>query len=372
MDHPQSAVFFFEEDACIPAHSKPLMLEAVLFCPILSWTSRQLLADGVQRFFVVSSPRFAEEARACFPESAEVIVSEQKKDLDAFLKTPDTVLVFTHAALPIPEAGPGFAYQAPGYELLDAWQTKMTNNVSGAEPVSGWLPILRRDLIAEVEPVLRERIVKRHIRNGVHIVDPAAVYIDPRVEIGGGVTILPGTILEGHTVIGDGCTVGPQTRIRDCTIGQDTEINASQLYESTVGNQVKIGPFSHIRPNSHIKDHVKLGDFVEVKNSTLGEGTHVAHLTYVGDSDVGRDVNFGCGCVTTNYDGFQKHRCTVGDHAFLGCNTNLIAPVTVGEGAYTAAGSTVTEDVPADALAVARARQKNIAGWAERNRKLKG
>ncbi len=372
MDCPRSAVFFFEEDASVPVNAKPLMLEAVLFCPILRWASNQLLADGVQRFFVVCGPRFSQEARACFPEDADVIVSEQQSDLHAFLNTPDPVLVLSRAALPLKEAGAGFAYQAAGYELQEAWQQKMTNNVSAAQLVPGWLPIFSAATIAELELMLRDRIVQAHIQSGVRILDPKSVYIDPRAAIGSGTMILPGTILQGETIIGQNCTIGPNALVRNCEIGDFSEVNASQVLESTVGQRTHIGPFAYVRPGSHIGSDIKVGDFVEVKNSTIGDGTKISHLTYVGDSDVGEHVNFGCGTVTTNYDGFQKHRCTIGDHAFIGCNTNLIAPVTLGEGAYTAAGSTITEDVPADALAVARARQRNVDGWAERNRKIHG
>ena len=154
--------------------------------------------------------------------------------------------------------------------------------------------------------------------------------------------------------------------IRDCTVGDETEVNASQLNESTVGAHTTVGPFAYVRPNSKIGDHVKVGDFVEIKNSVIGNGTKISHLTYVGDSDCGERINFGCGTVTTNYDGFKKFRCTIGDDAFIGCNTNLIAPVTVGNGSYIAAGSTITDEVPADSLAIARERQVNKPGWAEK------
>ena len=372
MDCPHSVVFFFEEDASIPANSRPLMLEAVLFCPILKWASNQLLADGVQRFFVVCGPRFAKEARACFPEDADVTISELQTDLNAFLNTPDPVLVLPRAALPLREAGPGFAYQAAGYELQEAWKQKMTNNVSAAELVPGWLPIFSTATIAELELMLRDRIVQAHIRSGVRILDPKTVYIDPRAAIGAGTMLLPGTLIQGETTIGQNCQIGPNALLRDCEIGDCSEVNASQLLESTVGQRTHVGPFAYVRPGSRIGSDVKVGDFVEVKNSTIGDHTKISHLTYVGDSDVGEHVNFGCGTVTTNYDGFAKHRCTIEDNAFIGCNTNLIAPVTLGAGAYTAAGSTVTEDVPADALAVARAKQRNVNGWAARNRKIHG
>ena len=372
MVRPQSAVFFFEEDSSIPEHSKPLMLEAVLFCPILQWMSDKLLADGVQRFFVVCGPRFAEAARACFPAEADVTVSEQHSELLAFLNSPDPVLVLPRAAMPMEEAGAGFAYAAPGYELQEVWKTKMTNAVSAAELVPGWLPVYGPDTIAELEGLLRQRIVKGHIRSGVRVLDPAAVYIDPRVTIGEGTVLLPGTILQGPCRIGRRCTLGPNALVNSCVLGDDVAVNASQVNESTLGDGCDVGPYAHIRPNYTVGAKCHVGAFVQLKNCVLGEGTKMSHLTYVGDADVGSGVNFGCGTVTTNYDGFKKHRCTIGDNAFIGCNTNLVAPVTVGEGAYIAAGATITRDVPPDALAVARARQENKEGWAARRRRMHG
>ena len=372
MVRPQSAVFFFEEDSSIPEHSKPLMLEAVLFCPILQWMSDKLLADGVQRFFVVCGPHFAEAARACFPAEADVTVSEQHSELLAFLNSPDPVLVLPQAAMPMEEAGAGFAYAAPGYELQEVWKTKMTNAVSAAELVPGWLPVYGPDTIAELEGLLRQRIVKGHIRSGVRVLDPAAVYIDPRVTIGEGTVLLPGTILQGPCRIGRRCTLGPNALVNSCVLGDDVAVNASQVNESTLGDGCDVGPYAHIRPNCTVGAKCHVGAFVQLKNCVLGEGTKMSHLTYVGDADVGSGVNFGCGTVTTNYDGFKKHRCTIGDNAFIGCNTNLVAPVTVGEGAYIAAGATITRDVPPDALAVARARQENKEGWAARRRRMHG
>ena len=260
MDHPQRAVFFLEEDSSIPVHSKPLMLEAVMFCPILKWMSDKLLADGVQRFFAVVSPRFAQEVRACFPEDADIIISEQHGELLDFLNTPDTVAVFTRPALPAEEAGPGFACQAAGYELQEVWREKMTNAISAAELLSGWLPVFNLETVAELEALFRDRIVQRHIRAGVRILDPTAVYIDPRVSIGRGTTLLPGTILRGKTAIGCGCTIGPNAMVRDCVVGDDTEINASQVNESTIGSRTHVGPFAYVRPGCSIGDDIKVGD----------------------------------------------------------------------------------------------------------------
>ena len=207
-------------------------------------------------------------------------------------------------------------------------------------------------------------IIGKHMENGVEFFTSHGIVIDPQVTIGKGTQILPGTILKGNTVIGENCVIGPNSMLTDCTVGDGVVFNASQGAESVVEDEAKIGPFTQLRPNSHIGRKVKIGDFVEVKNSTVGEGTSIAHLTYIGDSDVGRHVNFGCGVVTVNYDGASKNRTTIGDYAFIGCNTNLIAPVKVGNGAYTAAGSTVTKDVPDGDLAIARARQENKEGWA--------
>lgn len=212
----------------------------------------------------------------------------------------------------------------------------------------------------------RLEILEKHVAAGVEIPCFDGVMIDPQVKIGQGTTILPGTILRGETQIGENCTIGPNSLIENSTVGDGALLNSTQCYNSVVKGGVNIGPFVHIRPNSVVGESVHLGNFVEVKNSTIDTGTKVSHLTYVGDSDVGKKVNFGCGTVTVNYTGKAKFRTTIKDNAFIGCNTNLVAPVTVGEGAYTAAGSTITEDVPDDALGIARARQTNKLGWCKK------
>lgn len=209
----------------------------------------------------------------------------------------------------------------------------------------------------------RTEIIERLIANGVEIPCPDGVIIEDEIEIGKGTVIMPNTVIIGKTAIGSGCVIGPNSYICDSTVGDNTKLNNTQSYNSEIGSGVSAGPFVHIRPNCKIADNVHIGNFVEVKNSTVDEGSKLPHLLYVGDSDVGKDVNFGCGCVTVNYDGRNKSRTTVKDGAFIGCNTNLIAPVTVGENAFTAAGSTITEDVPDNALAVARARQSVKDEW---------
>lgn len=221
------------------------------------------------------------------------------------------------------------------------------------------------DLVTQVTV----RIIMKHIENGVQFMSLDGIVIAPDVTIGKGTRIQPCTQLRPGVVIGEGCDIGPNSVIENSTIGDRCVINATQIYQSVLDNNVKIGPFCHVRPNSHLCEGVKIGDFVEVKNSTVGKDTHASHLTYIGDSDVGERVNFGCGTVCVNYNGFIKNRCVIGDDAFIGCNTNLVAPVTIGDGGYTAAGSTITDDVPAGALAIARARQVVKPEWANEQRK---
>jgi bifunctional UDP-N-acetylglucosamine pyrophosphorylase/glucosamine-1-phosphate N-acetyltransferase len=204
---------------------------------------------------------------------------------------------------------------------------------------------------------------RRLAEGGVLMMDPGTVYVEPTVSVGAGTLLLPGTILRGNTAVGADCEIGPNTMIVNCIVGDGTVINSSQCNNSTIGSHTKIGPFAYIRPNCTIGDEVKLGDFVETKNSVIGDGTKISHLTYVGDADVGTDVNMGCGTVTVNYDGAHKFRTKVGNNVFVGCNTNLVAPVAVGDGAYIAAGSTITDEVPSETLAIARARQVVKSNW---------
>jgi UDP-N-acetylglucosamine diphosphorylase/glucosamine-1-phosphate N-acetyltransferase len=225
-----------------------------------------------------------------------------------------------------------------------------------------------RIALAEAERLMRERINRRHMANGVTIIDPAATYIGAEVEIGADSVIYPGTVLRGRTVIGEDCVIGPQADITDSAIGRGVTVRHSVLLESEVGDECAIGPYANLRPGSKLAAGCKIGDFVELKNASLGEGTKVSHLSYVGDAVVGRDVNIGCGAITVNYDGYNKSVTEIGDGAFIGSNVNLIAPVKIGNGAYVVAGSTITHDVKPNDMAIARERQVNKEGYAERLR----
>lgn len=253
------------------------------------------------------------------------------------------------------------------YNLVDtvSWLVKngFTVGTSFAAKPEIALGANDRNQLHELNHIARRKLIEKHLEAGVDIPSFESILIGPDVEIGMDTTILPGTILRGKVKIGKNCHIGPNTLIENSVIGDEVTLNTVQCYNSTVKKGANIGPFVHIRPNSVIGENVHLGNFVEVKNSNIDYGTKVSHLTYVGDSDVGKHVNFGCGTVTVNYNGKVKNRTRIMDNAFIGCNTNLIAPVTVGEGAYTAAGSTITEDVPDAALGIARARQVNKIGW---------
>lgn len=215
----------------------------------------------------------------------------------------------------------------------------------------------------ELNNFMKRKINLSHLDNGVEFIDIDNVYISPDSKIESGTKILPLTILKGKTKIGKNCVIGPNTVIENSEILDYTKINASQVYNSFVGESVKIGPFSHIRPNTNISNHVKIGDFVEVKNSKLGQKTSVAHLSYIGDSEIGARVNVGCGVVTVNYDGVHKNKTLVDDDCFIGCNVNLISPVHIKRNSYIAAGSTITDDVEENSLAIARSKQTNILDW---------
>ncbi len=214
---------------------------------------------------------------------------------------------------------------------------------------------------------LRIRRAESLIADGVEVEDIHALYIDDSVTVEPGAYLGPCVTLRGNTVIGKNARIGQNSRIEDSVIGEGASVESSVIINSRVGAGSGIGPFAYIRPGSVIGDNCRVGDFVEVKNSSLGDGTKASHLTYIGDADVGGNVNLGCGVVFVNYDGNNKYRSEVGENAFIGCNANLISPVRIGNGSYIAAGSTVTGDVPDDALCVARSRQKNIDGWAKKS-----
>ncbi|KMT57769.1 bifunctional N-acetylglucosamine-1-phosphate uridyltransferase/glucosamine-1-phosphate acetyltransferase [Listeria fleischmannii 1991] len=223
-----------------------------------------------------------------------------------------------------------------------------------------------RVALAEASRLMRNRINERLMREGVTLVDPNSTYIDVDVEIGQDTVIEANVTLRGNTKIGEDCLISSGCDFDNAVIGNRTIIRSSAIEDSKVGDDVQIGPFAHLRPESEIHNHVKIGNYVETKKAIVGENTKLPHFIYMGDAEIGKNVNVGCGSISVNYDGFNKSKTVIGDNVFVGCNSNLIAPINVADNAYIAAGSTLTDDVPEGALAVGRARQVNKEGYAKK------
>lgn len=380
-----------------------LMLENLLFDPAAAWLSAALERAGVERFLVVCHDDDRERAGECFPGGTEFVTDgaeDAAGQLTAFLAALEgNVAVFTRPVF-LDDQG---ARRLAGEEELPRGEDTGVYRVSAAalkEAVEGgedfvsavragshfgmktgrYEGVLPLDSSAPAWDSAQyfarhasiDRLRGELTAHPVRFMDVENAYIGPHVAVGSGTVILPGTILRGRTSVGRFCEVGPNTMIRDCIVGDRVTVNASQLSGSTVEEGVIIGPFAHVRPGCHVGKDVKVGDFVALKNSTVGQGAKISRLTYVGDCDVGERANLGCGTVTVNYDGTSKYRTVIGDGAFIGCNTNLVAPVKVGDGAYTAAGSTITDDVPADSLAIARSVQVVKKQWAAKRRRRSG
>lgn len=233
-----------------------------------------------------------------------------------------------------------------------------------AAPAAEVAGVNDRVQLAAAAGVLRRRHLHDLMRAGVSVVDPDHTYVDVDVTVGAESVLLPGTILEGTTSIGERATIGPSSHLTDCSVGDDAVVHSTRADGASIGEGVDVGPFAHLRPGTRIDDGARVGAFVQTKNATIGAGAKLPHLAYVGDAEVGAGANVACGVVTVNYDGREKHRTVIGEGAFIGCGTMLVAPVTIGQRAFIGAGSTITEDVPSEALAIARARQVTKEGRA--------
>jgi len=231
------------------------------------------------------------------------------------------------------------------------------------------LGINDRTQLAECAAIMRDRINHQHMLNGVTIIDPTTTWIDVDVKIEADVVIYPGTAITGKSTIKANAVIGPRTTLVSCTVAEGAKVVESNCTEASIGKEVKVGPFTYLRKGTVLANESKAGAFVEIKNSTVGKGSKVAHLSYVGDAKIGEESNIGAATVFVNYDGEKKHQTKIGDQVRIGSDTMLVAPVTVGDGAYTAAGSVINEDVPAGAIGIGRARQVNILGWVLKKRK---
>ncbi len=296
----------------------------------------------------------------------------------------------TAAELEIREVNAGtYAFSAASLEKALAGLSN--DNAQGEYYLPDVLPLIRRDglavlahkvedhsvnlgvndrvQLAKVNEVARQEILERHMRAGVTITDPAATWIDAEVELAPDVTLEPGTTLRGRTWVGSGSVIGPMTTLIDARVGERVTIPHSYLTECEIADGASIGPFAHLRPGARIGEGAKIGSFVEIKNSEIGAGAKVPHLSYIGDAEVGEGSNLGASTITANYDGFRKHRTKIGKNVHTGVDTTFVAPVEVGDEAYTGAGSVIAEDVPPGALGIERAEQENVEGYAEKKAK---
>ena len=378
----RAAVIFIPDDTGRTGLPQPLMMAEVCGSPLLAWTARALADGGVERLFLVCHEAYAAAAKAACPAGLTVTAAnnqEAAQAMAAFLEAggeDEQALVLTGPAVLLeqPAAGQsaGGVWSIASHTLrlgLEEQISVLDLLRSCAVPAAGAYAIATaEELFRCQKDVVRARLMAL-ARSGVQVWDFDNCIVGPQATVAPGAVLMPGTILTGSTVVGAGCVIGPNALLDNARVDEGTRVNSAQVYESAIGRNASVGPFAYVRPGCTIGDGVRVGDFVELKNASLGQNTKVSHLTYVGDSDVGRGVNFGCGSVTVNYNGMKKARTVIGDNAFIGCNTNLIAPVTVGENAYTGAGTTITEDVPAGALAIGRPRQQNKKDWVTKHRK---
>ncbi len=383
----RSAVIFVPDDAKTPL---PLMLYPIMGTPLLTWLVWSLGLSGVKRFFLVCPDAYLEQAKACFPPDAGLAASRDHADLlRVFLSAagdneeeidvvtgPAVYLPPTFSSDPAREGEPVGACicHVSRQTLLDALDDEflfsqfLLDNASAYTSRDGMFSVSKPVDLARWAAPLRHLRLAQLIRDGVEIWDWDNCYVDPAAKVGAGTVLMPGTIIRGPSRIGYGCILGPNAFIENSAVGNHCTINASHVCRAKIANAVDVGPYAHIRPDSVLDPGVKIGNFVEVKKSHIGADTWASHLSYIGDSEVGKHCNLGCGTVTVNFDRVKKHQTVIDDRAFVGCNSSLIAPVKVGAGAYIAAGSVITNDVPPDALAISRPNQSVKKEWAVKHK----
>ncbi len=390
-----SAIVFLPREGPEPS----VMLEPILFDPAALWLCESLKRAGVERFLVVCHHKDRERAAACFPADALLLTEGEglEDEFRTFLASATRAIVVTRPVFLTDQGVERIAkgkaqldekelagYEAQGrtasghsvYELTGQAQGALRSGRSLREVLESQavayrghvaVPVDQENLPSYLPRLAQTQSVLRLMDGGVRFIDRQSAYIGPRVTVDRGTLVMPNVILRGDTHVDKNCELGPNAVLRDVTVGEGSVVNASQCFECAIGAFTTVGPFAYLRPGTSVGSHVRVGDFVELKNAAIGDETKISHLAYLGDCDVGQASDVGCGTVTVNFDGAQKFRTRIGAGAFIGCNTNLIPPVRIGEGAYTAAGTTVDSDVPAGALAIGRVRQEIKEGWSDDN-----
>lgn len=383
----RSAVLFLLDDSFRTGSDSPLMLHRVLGVPLLSWLAHGLSRAGVNRFFLVCAPALLAQARSCFPAGAALSAASDESPADrlhVFLSTAAEeerdLLVVTGPVIYAPRCRRAGGRQASAC-MVD--RRSLMAALDETAPIGHFLrragePTTCEDGFFDVSApeelpqtarlLIRDRLLEL-LRAGVEIWDPDSTYVAPEVEVGSGSSLLPGTLLQGRTLIGRDCVIGPNTRIIDSDVGDGCTVEQSRVEGAKLSGALQVGPFANLRPGTVMEAGSKAGAFVELKNTSVGPGAQVPHLSYLGDAAVGARANVGCGAVTANFDRAEKHYTVVEEDAFLGCNTTLVAPVNVGKGAYVAAGTVVTADVPPQALVISRPKEQIKKEWALRNKR---
>ena len=383
----RSAVLFLLDDTRRTGSPAPLMLHRVLGVPLLGWLAHSLGRAGITRCFLACAPAHLQEALACFPPGIQVSTASDENPADrlhVFLSTAEEeerdVLVVTGPVIYAPRCRRSGAERAAACmvdrrELMQALDESIPISHflrRAGEPSTcedGFFDLEDPGQLPQIGALLRQDLLLGLIREGVEIWDPANTYVTPGVELGSGTVLLPGTVLEGRTRVGRNCVIGPNSRVVDSVLGDDCAVEQSRVEGARLAGSLKVGPFANLRPGTVMEPGAKAGAFVELKNTNLGVGAQVPHLSYLGDAAVGAAANIGCGTVTANFDRVEKHFTVVEEQAFVGCNSTLVAPVNVGQGAYVAAGTVVTEDVPPQALTISRPRQQMKKEWALKHKR---
>lgn len=386
----RSLILFLPDDTQKTGASKPLFLQTVSGQPLLKWLAYALGAKNVSRVFLACKEPLCAQAAACFPKSIEVMTSQDENPADllhVFLSTAEedeeevlTVLGPAVYATALASADPGKrpvsanACTASREQLMDALDADRSLTQFFREhgkvftDRDGFFSVRTLQELAYWQPLLMRQRLLELVQSGVEVWDYATTFVSPEAQIGLGTVLLPGTVIQGNTAVGYGSVIGPQAQLIDSKIGNHTTVNASKLEGTAVGNECEVGPYANLRPGTVLGNRCKAGAFVELKNTAVGDTAQIPHLSYLGDASIGSGANIGCGTATANFDRVAKYPTNIEKDAFIGCNTSLVAPVTVGEGAYIAAGSVITEDVPAQALGIGRSRQSNRREWALRNK----